>query len=1386
MSEIKQEILFPSSGLNSDNAYEYVPMGDSPYRLHIMVGEDGENGALVQFKGNKQIQYTKPLNLSNVYFTLGSYYNQLRREAYYFIFSQPFLWTDPEDPSAIPEYRYDNRLLRLVEDTETIEDVFYDIRNWFGLDPTKNLTDVKMLGSWLFFNPVTDQPKMIDVDMAYNYTNYEAFDDTDPSLALVLGDIRTWRGGLFVANTSITAGEDPSTVPAKWDRIGDAYQDESTLSVTEFDRAFFLLKIPPVDRLEVSYGSNAAVQFNNVRGKTLRFCHRYQYFDNTYSTCSAHSQLTLPINDELYNGEIDGNLTDNNYIKIEFSLYSAALVKNIEIFFQALGEDWKRAAIVNRQDTTLLDTVSHSIDFYNNESYPSIDQLLPYVPYDAVPRFAKSMEIINENVLTFNGCDEGFDNIPKDEIEVALTTDIEAITAPENQSALIRDNIASSDITTERENTTQYIEGLPAVWLYIRKIDVDSWNPLSLVTTNDYYEILFGRYHVVLKLTAAMIVSKQTLATAIAAAIRAAGWSSAVPYLEDSGEWNVRIESWNSYPPGITVSKFYSVSGEKTALTKFGGFKTGAYHPFCLFYYDEAMRRGDAQVTTDMRIYVPSVNDYSPPVTTTAHRFYIDWAVNHTPPSWAKYWRWGYAGNTRCSEFVQYIISSVADSDPAADDNDVVNTVKVSILPLQTIRTTTTSKWNCFPNSTIPLYQFNEGDRIRFITEETDITVTGTKLGTAIDGTFDYEIVKFDEANSMIYIRAEETDLTNIGINSLAEIYTPRKTNTELDYYEFGDIMPILTDEDNNLVHGTGVFGTQDQVLGASPLAAEGRFVNGDVYHILRTPSKPLCEFTAAEYIVSDFHESMSWSDFYDSQDWDRGKVGREIPIGEVDLNIIRYSNVYLQNTQVNGITTFEYNKLKELNDVYGHIVSAVEQGNTLKVYQEKKASSIGVGRTEYVNADESGQDVQVQNYVLGSVRYSHTGYSTVFPESIAKNNKFIYFFDIYNGVMCRDSVNGIFPISGRYADVGGDADYKMQKWFKDKSKSLLASGIDHVKVISVWDEEFKCLIVSFKDTVDEDNNSTIIFHEPSNRWITEAQFEYTPENGYNQILELTYSVVKGFENGIGYVFDNETRFATFNIGSGSGTSPNITIEAVEPEILVTVPAPTITIDTLLAADNLPILVTVPAPTIDVSFMSVSVDGMSWSAESFGTSNKEASVLSLTGTTSATITSIPSWIGVLNSVNNPIGVGDSFSSGDTFYLYPYSVNTGIERTSTFIITDTKGNTAEVTVSQSAFALNANVTVVIDDSDTSGMVLYEANGVATAGSQSVNLTFTPDNPNYSIGQEIVSFGYYIYRNSVLNGYGYLYGVVNQLENGKTVYLSSNAVVGENILVTFKIV
>jgi hypothetical protein len=1174
--------------MDTDSDQRYIKSGDSLENRNILVGEDESNGVITQMLGNSRTVDISDhvLNLSHTYKVIGSYYNRLTRKVYYFIFSQPYeiplegTTTTTSTTTYAPwdfdidytygSFQYDNRLLCYNEDTQTLDVIFIDRKNYFGLDMDYPMRDISMIGDWLYFNPRISEPKVIDVTMAYNYTNYDKYDSTLP---YAYGEYVTYFGGLFRANQTVAIGETPCNTVSHWTRVGDSYQDESSIAFidSEFRYAFNVIKSPPRDRITHSFRTDTTINSNNVRGKMVRFTHRYEYFDKSYSVFSAYSDITLPIEDENYDGEFIDDLRTNNFIRLDFTLHSSALIRSVEIFFQEIGESWRRCKTVNRREQGLLDnTENFTYDFYNNEAYEVYaDPTSILKIQDAVPPLANSQEIINKNILCYGGVTEGFDNIPKENIDVTLIPVIETMDVPLSVNTLLRDS-EESDIQWH------YHSGY-----YETNITIGNWYP-GVDLTGAYYTFRIfiqatgQMYEGTIQLTGAMLVSALTLATAIKDAIIAQGYGNVFVVLPVDTPWwgyTIQIRDFTMKFPVIFKSQFYIAGAEVTALTKKRGFKTGAFHPFCLFYYDDSLRRWDAQTSkfsedasdafmdfsyNGTTVYVPMFNELSPVPNDTARRWTIDWEVGHLPPAGAKYWRWGYAGNGLCQEFVQYIIGTNGIVQGALAGEQ--NMLQIDITPLQTLKDTAETNWNQFPQSNISSYSWQKGDRIRFITQTPiDISAPGTKFGELIDGVYDFEIIKEGVADSnLIYIQYfPEYNVAgvNIGENSLVEIYTPVKRTERLEYYEFGELMPVVEDSAGVMVHsGKDSLHNQDSITGAH---AMGTFDGGDVYHILRTPSKPLCT-NAAYYTQGAFHESMWYSDFYKSDEWDKGKIGIETIFNKRKLNIIRYSRPYFQNTEINGLPTFDTDPdngwpgYKELNDIFGEIIAIYEVGDTLKVYMERKSASILIGRTEYSGAD-GAVTVAISTATLGAIRYSESNYSTIFPESISRNNKYIYLFDIYNGVMCRDGVNGIFPISGRYAEAGGSVDYKMATYFKDKAKALMVSGVDHIDVLSVWDEEFKLLYVIFKDYVLEDNNEVVVFHEPTNRWICYCDLAQTPSGGYNVPLELTYDIVKGFEGGLNYLFDEDTRFTIFNFI----TTSNIQLEPLNMDLVLTVYPPT-------------------------------------------------------------------------------------------------------------------------------------------------------------------------------------------------------------------------------------
>jgi hypothetical protein len=259
--------------------------------------------------------------------------------------------------------------------------------------------------------------------------------------------------------------------------------------------------------------------------------------------------------------------------------------------------------------------------------------------------------------------------------------------------------------------------------------------------------------------------------------------------------------------------------------------------------------------------------------------------------------------------------------------------------------------------------------------------------------------------------------------------------------------------------------------------------------------TSPLIQITSITPAYYEYHtvseignwpvESKSYSDSQKIEGWNKGKIN--VPIERVSVGTfqsLQLSNKFLPYTEVNGLCTFDWqNNITTFAARYGDIYKIILIGDILKIYQKRKVSSIYIGKVEQRFADGNTSLIAIEQ-VLGSRNESETSYGTVNPESVVSNNRHVYFVDIYNGEILRDSSNGVQPLGELYG---------VKKYLKSKCSALLQSGIGYIKIYSDFDELTGMLYVSFVDNYDSTNNDTIGFHEPSNTW--QLYVPFIPEN---------------------------------------------------------------------------------------------------------------------------------------------------------------------------------------------------------------------------------------------------------------------------------------------------
>jgi hypothetical protein len=454
--------------------------------------------------------------------------------------------------------------------------------------------------------------------------------------------------------------------------------------------------------------------------------------------------------------------------------------------------------------------------------------------------------------------------------------------------------------------------------------------------------------------------------------------------------------------------------------------KAGANHGIGIVYYDAPNRSGltnISRVSQEKTFYVPHFAELNIPSGQVPNATDLRVTINHKPPEWARRYQFVYTGNQTITRipasegyrgFVDFTLKNVSNSsisgaiqatlDNLVDYNDAV------------------------PEDIDLGYSYTKGDRIRFVTKAVNTTTL------AVDYLTDYrdvEVVSFDPNTNIIVFKDPSINIVD---NMLVEIYTPKTASDDLVYHEIGECFDII-----------GGFHTGN-VSDQSNLAGAVVDLNdiGDVY--LRYRTGPIFS------IVEDY----SFSDYYTSDSWDMGRPNI------VDNNIkrvkrestIRYSEPFVPETNINGLSQFNDLSFEVYAQRYGSIQRMYSKDRNLIIFQNDKVGRIGVNQsTLFDNQGNPIGAVGQQTKVLNDVNYyiEEFGIGTN-PESFAVYGNRMYFVDVKRGAVLRLGGDGITTIS----------DYKMHNYFTDTFKAVIDAKKDF-KVIGEYDIRFGEYILSIQ-----------------------------------------------------------------------------------------------------------------------------------------------------------------------------------------------------------------------------------------------------------------------------------------------------------------------------------
>lgn len=323
------------------------------------------------------------------------------------------------------------------------------------------------------------------------------------------------------------------------------------------------------------------------------------------------------------------------------------------------------------------------------------------------------------------------------------------------------------------------------------------------------------------------------------------------------------------------------------------------------------------------------------------------------------------------------------------------------------------------------------------------------------------------------YIIAKLEDLGSFATppDIIFEIYSPYKESVSEPYWTTGNTLTVTNPTESFRTYGT----IADTIY-------------GDVYLFNRTAPTGSGTYVA---------ENMSPAPKFWKQ-WNTNSGEANFVINSEDVTkytAVRWSNVIIEGSQTNGLSTFDALDEKILPEDLGKLsklqqTSKVEeQGNVMLAIGEKETASCYLGEVQLVGAAQNAFIASAPN-VIGTVNVLKGSFGTINPESVTEYRGNVYWLDMNNGRVIQYSANGLFPISN----------YKMTRFWKNWCEQFLSMTASEIEVLGGRPFVFS--------TVDP-------FHDEL--LISLPKLSNTPPKGY--LNNFTLPVADGYEQVI-YPFD--------------------------------------------------------------------------------------------------------------------------------------------------------------------------------------------------------------------------------------------------------------------------
>lgn len=193
--------------------------------------------------------------------------------------------------------------------------------------------------------------------------------------------------------------------------------------------AINLIKKPPKDRPGMTLEVSTSGLENNIEERFLRFAYSYKYLDGEYSALSNFTPVAFL--GKSFNYDFSTNSNEgmvNTFNKALLTLNTGSeLVVGIRLVFKESNSNTPYiVGTFNKEDEGWADNTEVQVEFTNNKN----DGILPedelFRSYDAVPRFANTIEII-DNTIAVADYTENYNLIDDQGGKVIIDTSLELV-----------------------------------------------------------------------------------------------------------------------------------------------------------------------------------------------------------------------------------------------------------------------------------------------------------------------------------------------------------------------------------------------------------------------------------------------------------------------------------------------------------------------------------------------------------------------------------------------------------------------------------------------------------------------------------------------------------------------------------------------------------------------------------------------------------------------------------------------------------------------------------------------------------------------------------------------------------------------------------------------